>query len=92
MRVVKEAKLGLSYARARGFREARYEYIILCDDDNWLDENYVSRVYQLLSGKPNIGAAGGYGSLLYEVEPPTPDLSYIFAAGPQAPQPGKDSL
>ena len=89
MRVVKEPMLGLSYARARGFREARYEYIVLCDDDNWLEENYVSQVYRLLSSKPNIGAAGGYGSLLYEVEPPTKDLSYIFAAGPQAPEPGK---
>lgn len=89
MRVVKEIKLGLSYARARGFREARYEYIVLCDDDNWLDEAYVSRVYHLFSGKPNIGAAGGCGSLLYEVDPPTKDLAYIFAAGPQAPSPGK---
>lgn len=89
MRVVKEPMLGLSHARARGFREARYEYVVLCDDDNWLDENYVSGVYSLLSSKPNIGAAGGLGSLLYEIDPPTEELSYIFAAGPQAPQPGK---
>ena len=89
MRIVKESMLGLSYARSRGFREARYEYMVLCDDDNWLDENYVSRVFNLLSENPNIGAVGGLGELLYEVEPPTTELSYIFAAGPQAPQSGR---
>src|SRR3990170_1945792 len=49
MRIVKESTLGLSYARARGFKEARYEYVILCDDDNWLDEGYVFNVYNILS-------------------------------------------
>lgn len=89
MRVVKEKALGLSYARARGFREARYEYMVLCDDDNWLQEDYVNQVYNILSENPNIGALGGLGTLLFEVEPPTPELSYIFAAGPQAPRSGK---
>lgn len=89
MRIVKERTLGLSYARARGFREARYEYMLLCDDDNWLEENYVSQVYKILSGNANIGALGGLGTLCFEVEPPTPELSYIFAAGPQAPRSGK---
>ena len=89
MRIVKEPALGLSYARSRGFKEARYEYMVLCDDDNWLDENYVARVFSLLSENPNIGAVGGLGKLLFEVEPATVELSYIFAAGPQAPQSGK---
>ena len=89
MRIVKEPLLGLSYARSRGFREARYEYMILCDDDNWLNENYVERVFTLLSENPNIGAVGGLGKLLYEVEPQSLELSYIFAAGAQAPHPGK---
>ena len=89
MRIVKEKTLGLSCARARGFREARYEYIVLCDDDNWLEENYVSHVYNILSTNPNIGAVGGLGTLQFEVEPATPELSYIFAAGPQAPRSGK---
>ena len=39
LRIVKEPMLGLSNARARGFQEARYEYMVLCDDDNWLDED-----------------------------------------------------
>jgi glycosyltransferase involved in cell wall biosynthesis len=89
LRIVKEPALGLSYARARGFKEARYEYMVLCDDDNWLEENYVNHVHEILSGKPNIGALGGLGKLIYEVEPPSRELSYIFAAGAQAPCSGK---
>ena len=89
LRVVKEPTLGLSYARARGFREARYEYTIMCDDDNWLDEHYVATVFQILGENLNIGALGGFGKIVYEVEPPAPELSYIFAAGPQAHRSGK---
>lgn len=89
VRIVKETTLGLSYARARGFKEARYEYIILCDDDNWLDESYVFNVYNILTENRNIGAVGGLGKLVYEIEPPSAELSYIFAAGPQAPRTGK---
>ena len=59
MRIVSEPALGLSYARATGFREARYEFVIMCDDDNWLHENYVGIVYQFLSGNTNFGTVGG---------------------------------
>jgi glycosyltransferase involved in cell wall biosynthesis len=89
MRIVKEPVLGLSYARARGFAEARYEYVILCDDDNWLEEDYVRNAYHILSENPNIGALGGFGKLLYDIEPPAGELLYIFPAGAQAPGSGK---
>jgi glycosyltransferase involved in cell wall biosynthesis len=89
LRIVKEPVLGLSYARERGFKEARYEYIILCDDDNWLAADYVSNVYSIMSEKPNVAALGGFGKLVYEIDPPVIELSYIFAAGEQAPRSGK---
>jgi glycosyltransferase involved in cell wall biosynthesis len=89
LKVVSEPTLGLSYARARGFREARYEYIILCDDDNWLAPDYVLHVFHIMSQKTNVAALGGFGKLVYEVEPPSAELSYIFAAGDQAPRSGK---
>ncbi len=89
LRIVREPTLGLSYARARGFREARYEYMIMCDDDNWLQEDYVYRVYDILSTRPAIGAVGGLGKLVFEIEPPFETLTYIFAGGPQASQTGK---
>jgi glycosyltransferase involved in cell wall biosynthesis len=89
LRIVHEAVVGLSYARARGFREAYYEYIIMCDDDNWLAENYVSSAFQIMSEESNIGALGGFGKLVFEIDPPLPELCYIFAAGAQATRSGK---
>ena len=89
LKVVAEPRLGLSYARSRGFQEARYEYMILCDDDNWLDDNYIETVYRIMSGNKDIGALGGTGKLVFEIDPPSQELSFIFAAGPQAPESGK---
>ena len=89
LEIVNEPVPGLSYARAKGFRQARYEYMIMCDDDNWLDNNYVTRAWELMLEKNNIGALGGLGKLHFEVDPPIPELSFIFAAGAQAPHSGK---
>jgi hypothetical protein len=36
LRIVHEPIPGLSSARNAGIRNACYEYVILCDDDNWL--------------------------------------------------------
>src|SRR5262249_51860930 len=56
--VVFEPELGLSYARRRGVMEARYEFLVFCDDDNWLSRDYLSTAAEILSG-PGVGAAGG---------------------------------
>jgi glycosyltransferase involved in cell wall biosynthesis len=89
-RIVTEPQLGLSHARQKGFAEARYEYMILCDDDNWFEKNYVANAYDIMIEKPRIGALGGEGRLVFEEK--APDwirFSNIFAAGPQAPLAGK---
>jgi glycosyltransferase involved in cell wall biosynthesis len=89
LKIIYEPVPGLSHARARGFKEARYEYMIMCDDDNWLASDYVHNVYNIMLERPNVGALGGFGKLVYEIDPPTAELSYIFAAGEQAPRSGK---
>jgi glycosyltransferase involved in cell wall biosynthesis len=89
-RIVEEPMLGLSHARAKGFEEARYEYVIMCDDDNWLANDYVTKTYHLMSEYPNIGALGGLGRLVYEITPPKwIEYAQIFAAGPQSSHNGK---
>src|SRR5882757_8940798 len=40
-KIVNEPEPGQMHARKKGAEEARYECIIFCDDDNWLDKNYV---------------------------------------------------
>src|SRR6266702_4592754 len=35
LRIVSESNLGLNFARKRGIQEAKFDYIVFCDDDNW---------------------------------------------------------
>ena len=88
-RIVEEPTVGLNHARARGFREAWFEYVIMCDDDNWLADDYVASAFDIMSERDNIGALGGCGKLVFEMDPPVPELCYIFAAGAQACSSGK---
>jgi glycosyltransferase involved in cell wall biosynthesis len=89
-KIVDEPMLGLSHARAKGFEEAQYEFVVMCDDDNWLADDYVTNTYKVMAEKASIAALGGFGKLVYEVEPPKwIEFAHIFAAGQQSPQTGK---
>jgi glycosyltransferase involved in cell wall biosynthesis len=89
-KIVAEPIPGLSHARKRGFAAAQYEFMVMCDDDNWLAKDYVALVYEIMTSKPNIGALGGHGHLLFEETPPSwIKLSQIFAAGQQSETSGK---
>jgi glycosyltransferase involved in cell wall biosynthesis len=90
LKIVNESRPGLTYARETGFAHASYEYIILCDDDNWLSPDYVQLAFALLEQHPEIGLLGGYGQFVYEI--PAPGwlkLFNIYAGGPQGPANGK---
>ncbi|GGF20550.1 glycosyltransferase [Hymenobacter cavernae] len=70
LRIVDETKPGLSAAREKGIGEALYDYLLFCDDDNWLAEDYVNNVYGLLAGNATLAAVGGNNTGAYEVTPP----------------------
>lgn len=53
--VVREAEPGLSNARRTGIERARYEYIIFCDDDNWLSADYARQVWVLFERMARVG-------------------------------------
>ena len=90
LRIVKEPVLGLSHARVKGFEEAQFEFMVMCDDDNWLADDYVTMTYKIMSEKPSIAALGGFGKLMFEVQPPQwIEYSNIFAAGEQSSHSGK---
>ncbi|MDQ2719282.1 MAG: glycosyltransferase family 2 protein [Bacteroidota bacterium] len=59
IKVINEPKPGQMFARKTGVRNAGFECIIFCDDDNWLCENYIFLAHQLISEDKTIGAAGG---------------------------------
>jgi glycosyltransferase involved in cell wall biosynthesis len=59
LRLVREPKQGLSYARIAGIREATGELFIFVDDDNFLDSKYLEQALKIHQENPEIGAYGG---------------------------------
>ncbi|MEQ8688281.1 MAG: glycosyltransferase [Imperialibacter sp.] len=68
--VVDQPIPGLSFAREKGIEAAQYEYLLYCDDDNWLAPDYVATVFNLMKQDTAIGALGGKGFPHFEISPP----------------------
>lgn len=58
-KVVSQSLPGLVNARRMGIEAARYGYVLFCDDDNWLAEDYVQRAFSLMESNGEIGVLGG---------------------------------
>jgi glycosyltransferase involved in cell wall biosynthesis len=88
---VNEAKQGLNFAVRRGINESKYDWILLCDDDNHLQNNYLEIGIEIIKSNNRIGALGGYGIPLFEsVEPNWFDkYSGSYALGSQNDYDGK---
>jgi glycosyltransferase involved in cell wall biosynthesis len=41
---------------------AAYESLLICDDDNWLDEHYLANAYHFMEEHPEVGVLGGKGA------------------------------
>jgi len=61
LRIIREETPGLSHARERAFREAKYEIISFIDDDNWVCVDWVARVVSFFREHPKVGAVGARG-------------------------------
>jgi len=59
LNVIQEATPGKLFALKKGIMHAKYEYFIICDDDNWLSPDYIKTAFNILENNPEIGAAGG---------------------------------
>lgn len=79
-RVLKERNPGKINALQLGFCNANYKYCVICDDDNWLDKDYLLNVYKVLEQNPNIGAVGGQ-SIAATDNGILPDWFQTFADG-----------
>ncbi len=58
---LRESRPAKYYALQTAMTHARYGYFVICDDDNWLEEHYLSRMFTLLEAHPEVGAIGGQG-------------------------------
>ena len=68
-RIVDESQPGLSFARKKGVNTSKAEYVLFCDDDNWLNENYVKTACEIMDSDNSIAALCGKNVAEYEVAP-----------------------
>lgn len=64
--ILHETKVGKYFALQTAIAHASYSYFIICDDDNWLAPDYVTKVYTVLRDDPKIGAVGGLSVAVFE--------------------------
>ena len=93
-KIIDEKKSGLSFARKKGTIESNGEYILFCDDDNWLDSNYLIKAYEILQKDSKIGMLGGVGTAFIQGNVPYwfEKMKMAYAVGPQSETEGDISL
>jgi glycosyltransferase involved in cell wall biosynthesis len=77
LNIIREGRAGKGYAVETGYDAAHYQYLVTCDDDNWLDKDYLRIALPILQGDPAIGALMGKGVAVFEKTPP----EWIFKEG-----------
>ena len=60
-RIIQVKELGKSNALLKGYDEAKFELMLICDDDNWLQPEYLHFVSEIFRENDEIGLLGGYG-------------------------------
>ena len=90
-KIVDEPKPGLSNARLKGISESKYDYLLFCDDDNWLASDYIQHAMQILNANTNIAVLGGYGDAVSDIPFPNwfEQNKNFYAVGEQFPTNGK---
>lgn len=90
LKVISESLPGKINALNTGLAHAKYKYVLTCDDDNSLFEDYLINAYEILSANPQIGALGGRGIAVSTVLIPDwfSEVAYMYACAPQAKRTG----
>ncbi|QSJ18469.1 hormogonium polysaccharide biosynthesis glycosyltransferase HpsE [Nostoc sp. UHCC 0702] len=73
-----EGEQGLAFARSRGIKEAKGEFVGFLDDDNLPAPTWVISAYKFGKEHPKAGAYGSQIHGLFEVEPPEHLKKIIF--------------
>lgn len=66
IKVVSEPRQGTGFARMTGVIAASCEYILFCDDDNWLNDDYLIRSLEVMERDLEIGVLGGSCEAVFE--------------------------
>ena len=82
-RILNEPSPGLSFARKKGVHGAKGEIVIFCDDDNWLDKNYLYDAFQIMNNDITIGVLAGQSIAVSDCDIPNWFFTYygLYACG-----------
>ncbi len=80
-RIIREDKLGLTWARVRGIRESSSDLVVFVDDDNLLAPDYLAEALKVAQQWPMIGAWGGEVALEFETPPADWTRAYWWMLG-----------
>jgi glycosyltransferase involved in cell wall biosynthesis len=58
IKIVEQENSGVSAARNRGIKEAKYELIALLDGDDWWDQSYLEEMVDLINKYPDVSIYG----------------------------------
>ena len=90
--VIPEPRPGTMYARKIGIKSASFRYLLYCDDDNWLNEHYLTTAFKTITPSEDIAAVGGKGILVFDSNQSIPGWVETFqnnlGAGPQGKEDG----
>lgn len=84
-KIVAEPRPGLANARLKGLATAKGKYLLFCDDDNWLNSDYLYRGADILESNNAIAALGGLGTPVSSIQIPAwfEEVQNMYAVGPQ---------
>ena len=82
-----ESTAGKLAAIKLGVSKAKYQYLLICDDDNWLANDYLIKGYNIFKNNPKIGVVGGNGRPSSNLQIPNWLIPHLhnYAAAPQQP-------
>ncbi len=70
VRLIHERQAGVPHARSQGIAAAAANLLLMLDDDNILDPDYLESAVEIAAANPTIGAFGGISRPLLETDPP----------------------
>lgn len=70
LKIVDEPKPGTMHARRRGVYEAKYDLLLYVDDDNYLEEDYLIRTWEIMQSHPECVGCGGGSFGVFDDDPP----------------------
>ena len=91
LKIIDQPVQGLSKAREKGIDAALYDILIFCDDDNWLEDNYLRDAVSVMESQSQVGALGGIGTAITDIPLPPWFEQYkgCYACYPQGQQDGE---